>query len=170
MTHGLGLEPKQPQLFCLSLCITLKVGVESHKHHLWTLKELSQLWILCTSTDCTMEKYHHPSLDSVLLRHSSSQVSGVHKTVFYNFKLSRRPCRSRFVISWRDRAALIRNVKSSTLSNICTTTCDQFHASKFSTHIVDGLQLIHVLFTFRCRPLPTYFPYGSSHTDTHHTL
>ena len=75
----------------------------------------------------TMEKSHHPSLDSVPHWHQSSQVLEVHKLS----KVFLRICRLGFVISWRNCAALSRNVKSSTLSNFCTTTLKLASRFKF---------------------------------------
>ena len=41
MTHELGIEPKQPQLLCPSLCNTTEVGRRGiQQTQLWTLKKL----------------------------------------------------------------------------------------------------------------------------------
>ena len=77
----------------------------------------------------TKEKSHHSSLDSALLRHWSSQVSEVHTTVLRNFNLSH--C----------RFSAQQHLKLYHVSNSRSVSCFQI-----STHIVAGLQLIHVFF------------------------
>ena len=111
-----------------------------------------------------MEKSHHPSLDSVLLRYLnsqnqectklSSQLHVVSET--RNFKM-------------RQHGAQTCHVEFSTLSIFCTLAFKLVMGLmlRIPTQIADGLQLIHirdglcslgihVCSCFRCRPLPTF--------------
>ena len=135
-----------------------------------------------------MEKYHHSSLDSLLLWHSSSQISGMHKHDSHLQINCLRLETSRFVNTWCGRAALLRNIKFSTPSYTVasddpehTQTRDVLHTSEFRTYRIDPLTPLMVcnsfklvmdsmLLDFMCVPALSddyfqRFPCGSSCTE-----
>ena len=155
---------------------------------LWTLKELSQLWILCTrlltetSRNLNTPPWTQRSFGAGVhkFQECSTLLGTCNLSVTRNFKIRQhvaRLCRADSqhrvlnTIEWLHCRSLM------THNTFKWVACFKVsHSSNSSIHTADGLQLIqirdgcctlglHVFSSFRCRPLPTFLMWKFIHQE-----